>query len=511
MKALTLSRMAAARLRANKRAYVSLLIGIFLSVFLVTTLVLCIQGVILAQMERNNKRLGYEDAFLLDTPELTDGDLAEMGYFDTIGHVYVSAGIQDTNIYLGWYDETGADLLGRQVLEGRLPEKAGEIAMERSAMLAIREDGQWQLGEEVTLDSLREELTLLPKGCGQPTVVFTGDDAETALARAELPPQVTVICQTARVPETLRPELRFFDRAELCAAMYWQRQPLRNREQRVMLVGFGHLGRELLEQALLTNIFSPVRVTQYHVFGNGTEFLLDHPQLGASVSLGMPDETRDSVIFHDRPWNEDQTLLLSADRIILCADDERENTVLCRRMKTWFPISARVDLYSRCAQQDSALVFGTDSEIFTPEAVLRSGLERMARQINENYRAACGGNAPTWEELSAFLRRSNMASANHLRTKLRFLLDDDSLTEFTPDQMRRAYDRFLELRESSPDLCRRIEHDRWVRFHAMYNWRYAPQRDNAQRLHPLMVPFDELTLADQAKDDYAWELISSLL
>ena len=356
-----------------------------------------------------------------------------------------------------------------------------------------------------------ELLTLLPKGCGQPTVVFTGDDAETALARAELPPQVTVICQTARVPETLRPELRFFDRAELCAAMYWQRQPLRNREQRVLLVGFGHLGRELLEQALLTNIFSPVRVMQYHVFGNGTEFLLDHPQLGASVSLGIPDETRDSVIFHDRPWNEDQTLLLSADRIILCADDERENTVLCRRMKTWFPISARVDLYSRCAQQDSALVFGTDSEIFTPEAVLRSGLERMARQINENYRAACGGNAPTWEELSAFLRRSNMASANHLRTKLRFLLDDDSLTEFTPDQMRRAYDRFLELRESSPDLCRRIEHDRWVRFHAMYNWRYAPQRDNAQRLHPLMVPFDELTLADQAKDDYAWELISSLL
>ena len=45
----------------------------------------------------------------------------------------------------------------------------------------------------------------------------------------------------------------------------------------------------------------------------------------------------------------------------------------------------------------------------------------------------------------------------------------------------------------------------------MYNWHYAPQRDNARRLHPLMVPFDELTLADQAKDDYAWELIGSLL
>ena len=164
MKALTLSRMAAARLRANKKAYLSLLLGIFLSVFLVTTLVLCIQGVVLGQMERNNQRLGYEDAFLLDTPELSDRDLAETGYFDTIGHVYVSAGIQDTNIYLGWYDETGDKLLGRQVLEGRMPEKAGEIAMEKSAMLAVREDGQWQLGEEVTLkvipvDGVEEERT----------------------------------------------------------------------------------------------------------------------------------------------------------------------------------------------------------------------------------------------------------------------------------------------------------------------------------------------------------------
>ena len=72
-------------------------------------------------------------------------------------------------------------------------------------------------------------------------------------------------------------------------------------------------------------------------------------------------------------------------------------------------------------------------------------LIEMARQINENYRAACGGNAPRWEELSAFLRRSNMASANHLRTKLRYLLDDDSLTEFTQAQLRQAYDRFREL------------------------------------------------------------------
>ncbi len=154
MKALTVSRMASARLRANKKAYASLIIGIFLSVFLVSTLVLCIQGVILAKIEQNHKKFGYEDAFLLDTPQISDDDLVQMGYFGDIGHVYVSALIQNTDIYLGYYDDTGAALMNRQLLEGQMPEKAGEIAMERSAMLALREDGQWQLGDSVQLELL---------------------------------------------------------------------------------------------------------------------------------------------------------------------------------------------------------------------------------------------------------------------------------------------------------------------------------------------------------------------
>lgn len=175
MKALTANRMAAARLRANRKAYISLIVGIFLSVFLVTTLVLCIQGVILAQMEQTNRSLGFEDAFLLGTPELSDGDLAGMGYFDAIGHVYVTAGIQDADICLGLYDETGAALLSRQTLEGRLPEKAGEIAMERSAMLAIREEGQWQLGDEVTLKVIPvdEDTKSLYKSCTRRDAVVT--------------------------------------------------------------------------------------------------------------------------------------------------------------------------------------------------------------------------------------------------------------------------------------------------------------------------------------------------
>ena len=57
---------------------------------------------------------------------------------------------------------------------------------------------------------------------------------------------------------------------------------------------------------------------------------------------------------------------------------------------------------------------------------------------------------------------------------------------------------------------RKIEHLRWTRFHVLHNWRYAPLRDNSRREHPLLRPFDALPPAEQAKDDFAWEMLDTL-
>jgi hypothetical protein len=52
-----------------------------------------------------------------------------------------------------------------------------------------------------------------------------------------------------------------------------------------------------------------------------------------------------------------------------------------------------------------------------------------------------------------------------------------------------------------------MEHRRWLRFYRMYNWEYDPVRDNALRRHPMILPYAELSEADQNKDAYAWELL----
>ena len=49
-----------------------------------------------------------------------------------------------------------------------------------------------------------------------------------------------------------------------------------------------------------------------------------------------------------------------------------------------------------------------------------------------------------------------------------------------------------------------------MRFHQLYNWTYAPQRDNAMRRHHLILPYEELSETEQRKDAYAWEMLGRL-
>jgi hypothetical protein len=49
-----------------------------------------------------------------------------------------------------------------------------------------------------------------------------------------------------------------------------------------------------------------------------------------------------------------------------------------------------------------------------------------------------------------------------------------------------------------------------MRFHALYNWTYNPQRNNSLRQHPSMVPFENLDKDTQKKDDYSWQLLQQL-
>lgn len=164
MKKLTFSTMAAARLRANKRQYMSLVLGIFLSIFLISTLVLSVYGIYQAELQKRYDKVGYLDFVMLDNGVVTEEDIHSFDEFDRFGHAYIFGIVTDKNVYVGYYDEVGLDLMNLKPVKGRLPESAGEITIEASAMDIL--DVSWQIGETV-------ELAITPVDGTEETRSFT--------------------------------------------------------------------------------------------------------------------------------------------------------------------------------------------------------------------------------------------------------------------------------------------------------------------------------------------------
>lgn len=326
-----------------------------------------------------------------------------------------------------------------------------------------------------------------------------------------------VFVMSEQEPLTIQPHRHLFNPYENCARLYWHKYFSFNTREKIVLIGDGKYAASLLEQALILNIIGDRQHVTYRVFGPFEDFLRSHPFLDTCFAVNAADPARDNLFFSDKPWDEDHSVLKNADRIIVCYDDEDQTIDLLTSLFRYVPVCGTV--YAKLsAPFDGCVTFGSDDEIFTHELVIKNKLSELAIRLHNTYLASSSGILPEWSSLSPFLRRSNLAAADHLLYKTCYLLGKTGLHELSMEDAAKAYEVFCSLKTDeeggcpeAPFLtkegCRRMEHERWMRFHILNNWQYAPVRDNEKRLHPLLLPFDDLSPEDQAKDDYAWELL----
>ena len=344
------------------------------------------------------------------------------------------------------------------------------------------------------------------EGC---VICFMDDEDPYEQAVSALRTGHPVYCRTVFSPDVCPENLTLFNPYDCCAQRYWQDHGLKTRERTIVLIGDGKYAEDLLTRGLLLNIYGPDRKIAYHVFGNWDHYLRNHHRLSEILCPEGGDPDEDRLHFHQTDWNDDRMLLAMADRIILCRDNRQENMDILGQLHRYFPVSGEIHLLCSSSIPGFA-VFGTQDTIYTPQLVLQSQMNRAARMLHRIYSEAYGTGATGWEQLSEFQRQSNIAAAGHLLTKLRILLEDDTICCITPDNCRAAYERYLCCSDAQKEAFRLIEHRRWMRFHSMYNWSYAPVRNNSAREHPLMLPYGYLTPEEQAKDDFAWELLNRL-
>lgn len=362
--------------------------------------------------------------------------------------------------------------------------------------------GETNGGAGLAVPMSAEALFKLPCAeAGERCFFAIGDDA-AANERAALAlsgRKATVYCRGDGPDEALPANVVPFSDAECCARLYWQARPWRASGERAVLIGDGSFARALLVQGMLT---APPDCS-FDVFGNWTQWRAEH------WALDDAPETSLALRFREDDWRARPDLLRDASRVVLCADGEAANREALFVLRRSYPVRGAVDV--KCAGGfHQGYCFGQPEALFTPELVMKQSLNRRARALHELYRDSVDYPVPAWEALSDFLKRSNLAAADHLLTKLRWLLPEEDIREITPRACARAADRFEALSPEERERCRTIEHARWVLFHALDNWRYAPVRDNAAREHPLMVPYEQLNEAERRKDDNAWLQLRAL-
>ena len=303
------------------------------------------------------------------------------------------------------------------------------------------------------------------------------------------------------------PDVSCFQPYDCCARKYWQEHPVGANERCILLVGSGRYAQALLSCGMMINCRAPLYASQYHLFGEWDDYFRRHHRLSRAVSWNDKGEGTDSLHIHSLLWNDDAKLVERTDRIIFCSDDEDENARWAMELERYYAHHASV--YIRTAHQSApGIRFGQARELYTPELIMKMELDRLARQIHERYRRHTLKSVPEWEKLDAFLRESNRAAADHVATKIRLLLQEDA--DVDADACQRAAARYKETFAQQKEVYRQMEHERWLRFYSLHNWRYGEVRNDEKRVHPCVVPYAQLSEEERAKDDYAWLLIEAL-
>ena len=339
---------------------------------------------------------------------------------------------------------------------------------------------------------------------GEAAFLFSADmDQNAADARALLPRGIPLYCRGAE--DASLPAVRFLDDAVCCARAYWRDHPILPGEKDVVLIGGGKIAMALLDQAAVINCRTPLLFTRYHLFGDWAAWRRIHPALCRALA-GDKEAEKDALIFHTGPWEECPGLIERAQRVIICLDDPACCAREARMMERYFVRLGPVHFYA--PQGGVPGGFGAAPQLFTRETVLQNSLDELARALHSRYCRENGADTP-WEALSPFLKASNRAAADHLAVKMRLLLPEADDPAPTRENLREAFRRWQEAADKT--AFRQCEHDRWMRFHLLYNWRPSPEKSEERRTHPCLVPFERLSDADKIKDDAAWAQLQSTL
>lgn len=278
----------------------------------------------------------------------------------------------------------------------------------------------------------------------------------------------------------------------------------------VAIVGSGSLGQALCVQMGFSGHFACLRKSSVVWLDSQPERLLLGEKM-LRMSYAQLDECMDFRCEKQEPLEYFAGLApkdwQDLAQIWICLDDEVESSAM---------VDALQMLARKCLQGQPgepvihnhlALVQELMSD---PEVLLRDkqSIDPMAKATHENYRAKYKPEGPAgepWDCLSRNFREANRRSAEHLWVKLRAAGWDKPFPQLPTGSQARV------LLAGKEELLSRMEKNRWNADRYLNGWVYGPVRDNARKIHNLLVPWEQLDALQQSKDTSNVMLIAELV
>ena len=299
--------------------------------------------------------------------------------------------------------------------------------------------------------------------------------------------------------------LFMFSFEELASQRYWKEFPLYEdafttggqplKEVHVSVIGLGRQGNELLYAGVQMNAFDLDQKIFYHV-------LADEKETATFAGTHDPDNLNQlHIILENTGWDTEKgkKVLSSSDRVILLEKDHQAEII--NGLLSMYP-AINLDVFTATKIPEEAFLsnrngysagrlrfFNRTEETDTVAEI--TGASVLAEAKERNYRYACAYGEKykdadeAWDALNDnFKRYSN----------IRTVLFDHMMAEC----IRRYWSDMDE--EKLQQKLIRLEHRSWMNYHLISNWHYGPVRNDSVRIHPDIVPFEQLSQKEKDKD-----------
>jgi hypothetical protein len=286
---------------------------------------------------------------------------------------------------------------------------------------------------------------------------------------------------------------------------------------RVAIFGFSHQAQQLLLQLASSSYYRDFKVPEIIIIDSqaqqhGQQIINHYPGLQdteicklTTIDFDIHTQTP-NVEFLQTLDQGNSAYGQNLTAIFLCFEQDNKNITasLRLRIKTQQTRIALAPIFISMTQDLDALSINTDQtpnfeqvlqhfgqQTCTWQEIVEGSSDKLAKFIHKAYNARYG-NGTKWQDLTETYRDANRGAADHIAVKLA------SLEYFIP-QDPSNWSQQVDLTENL-ELLAKLEHNRWYAERRLNGWQYGPKRDDNRKIHPCLIPYEQLSEQEKQKD-----------